>query len=324
MSGNLRSALVTGSTGFLGSVLVNRLVAEGVEVTCLVRAQSISKATPFANDPRIRIVEVEGTDLESRLAGISADVVFNLASYGVRETERDTDRLIEGNLSNLLGLMRATADWPLRRFVHTGSCSEYGFPEKDGTLVAEAHPIQPKSLYGAAKAASVLCGNAWALSLNVPFVTLRLFGVFGTREGPHRLVPSVISRLLDDQPVDLTGGEQVRDLLFEDDVASAFLAAASSEGLKSGEVYNVCASQPTRIRDVGEFIASVMEKSRDLLRWGARPYRADEPMWLVGDNRRFKAATSTWSQTISVHDGVRRMVENARELRRRGERAYGL
>jgi nucleoside-diphosphate-sugar epimerase len=179
-------------------------------------------------------------------------------------------------------------------------------------------------LYGASKAASVLCGNALAFSLNVPFVTLRLFGVFGTWEGPQRLVPYLISRLLDNQPVDLTRGEQVRDLLFEDDVVAAFLAGATSEGLKSGEVYNVCASRPTRIRDLGELVADMMGKPRELLHWGERPYRSDEPMWLVGDNSRFRKATGDWSPKITVHEGIRRMIHHAREFSYRGERNHGL
>jgi UDP-glucose 4-epimerase len=324
MSGAPRSALVTGSTGFLGSVLVRRLLAEDVAVTCLVRSQSISKAIHFAGDPRVRVVEFQGTDFVPSLGGISADVVFNLASYGVRDTDRDADQLIAGNLSILIGLLRATADWPLKRFVHVGSCSEYGFPAREGALVAETHPIQPRSLYGAAKAASVLCGNAWAYSLDVPFVTLRLFGVYGPSEGPHRLVPYVISRLLNDESVDLTSGEQVRDLLYEDDVAAAFLTAAKAEGIKSGEVYNVCSSRPARIREVVEFVADALAKPRDLLHWGERPYRADEPMWLVGDNRHFRQATTTWSPTVSLHDGLRRVIENARDIARSGERVYGL
>jgi UDP-glucose 4-epimerase len=323
MSGAFRSALVTGSTGFLGSALVSRLLTENVEVTCLVRPQSISKTVEFASDPGFRVIEFDGLNLESKLRGAAAEVVFHLASYGVQPGHSDLVSMVEGNVSILLRLLRAAAGWPLRRFVHTGSCSEYGYPQREGALIAETHPIGPKSLYGAAKAASVLCGNALASSLGVPFVTLRLFGAFGTREAPQRLVPYLISGLLNDQAVDLTGGEQVRDLLFEDDVVSAFLAAATSEGLKSGEVYNVCSSRPTRIREMGEIVADAVAKPRDLLHWGERPYRSDEPMWLVGDNCRFRQATGIWSPKVTLHEGVRRMVVKARTLSERGTSNYG-
>jgi nucleoside-diphosphate-sugar epimerase len=179
-------------------------------------------------------------------------------------------------------------------------------------------------LYGAVKAASVLCGNALASSLSIPFVTLRLFGVFGTRETPPRLVPYLISQLQKDRPVDLTPGEQVRDFLFEDDVAAAFLAAATAEGLKSGEAYNVCSSRPTRIRELAEMVADAMGKPRELLHWGERPYRSDEPMWLVGDNRRFREAVTNWCPTISLQEGIHRILDHARELRKRDKHHYGV
>lgn len=320
----LRSALVTGATGFIGSALVHRLLAENVEITCLIRSRSISRMSSFVEARQIRIIEVpsfETSVLQSKLAGISAEVIFHLASYGVQQGDRDIDQLVEGNISLVLHLLQATAHWPLRRFIHTGSCSEYGDPGRERKLISETDSVRPQSVYGAAKAGSVLCGNAFASSLSIPFVTLRMFGVFGTREAPHRLVQYLISRLQSNQPVDLTSGEQVRDYLFEDDAVAAFIAAATtSNELNSGEVYNVCSSQPRLIREMGEVTADVMGKSRELLRWGERPTRPDEPVWLVGDNRRFREATGTWRPMISLHEGIQRMVNDAPGFGKRGER----
>ena len=302
-----RSALVTGATGFLGSVLVEHLLAQGVEITCLVRPSAAdSRKTPKG----VRTIETtsfRASQLKIKLAGVSADVIFNLASYGVRPSDRDPHQLIEGNIDLVTGLLEAMTDWPLRRFVHTGSCSEYGFPERENVPIAESQPLRPASLYGSAKASSVLFGTALASRLNIPFVTLRLFGVFGPHEAPDRLIPYLIAKLRRDEPVDLTPGEQVRDLLYEDDVAEAFIAAADAIGMKSGEAYNVCCARPTRIRDVGEAVADDLGKPRHLLHWGERQYRADEPLWLVGDNRSFTAATS-WHPRITVEEGVRRMI----------------
>ena len=326
MTGPLESALVTGATGFVGSALVNRLLAENVRVTCLVRPRSDSNTRNLIDAGRIRLIEVPSFEvpvLQSNLAGISAEVIFHLASYGVQQTDRDTDQLVQGNVAIVIQLLQATAHWPLRRFVHTGSCSEYGTSALAGQLIAETEPIQPKSLYGAVKAASVLCGSAMAASLDVPFVTLRLFGVYGTRERPPRLIPYLISRLRDDQPVDLTPGEQVRDFLFEDDVTSAFLDAATADGLESGEVYNVCSSQPTRIREIGEMVADAMGKPRELLHWGERPYRPDELMWLVGDNRRFRAATG-WTPKVGLREGIARVLVHVCESSKGGGRLYGV
>ena len=305
---SFRSALVTGATGFLGSVLVEHLVARGVETSCLVRPRPTADSRKISQAVRtIEATSFQASQLKTKLAGVSADVIFNLASYGVRPSDRDPHQLIEGNLDLLTDLLEATADWPLRRFVHTGSCSEYGFPERENVPITESQSLRPASLYGSAKASSVLFGRALASRLNIPFVTLRLFGVFGPHEAPDRLIPYLIAKLRRDEPVDLTPGEQIRDLLYEDDVAEAFIAAADAIGMNSGEAYNVCSACPTRIRNVGEAVADELGKPRHLLHWGERQYRADEPLWLVGDNRRFTAATS-WRPRVTVEEGIRRMI----------------
>ena len=305
---SFRSALVTGATGFVGSALVEHLLASGVETLCLIRSKSAEHPRPLSSAARaIDVSSFTVSELKSKLAGLKADVVFNLASYGVQQSDRDPAQLIEGNVGLLSNLLEVTARWPLRRFIHVGSCSEYGFPERDKIPIAETQPLRPTSLYGAAKAACVLFGTALASHFQIPFVTLRLFGVFGPHEAPDRVVPYLIRKLRNNEAVDLTPGEQVRDFLYEQDVAEAFVAAAESSALKDGEVYNVCSGQPSRVRDMGEAVAHALGKPRQLLHWGERPYRADEPMWLVGDNRRFRAATS-WQPRISVEEGIRRMI----------------
>jgi nucleoside-diphosphate-sugar epimerase len=196
-------------------------------------------------------------------------------------------------------------------FVYTGSCSEYGIPKNEGRPIVETQALHPVSLYGAAKAAAGVFGGILASQLGVPFVTLRLFGAYGPHESPERLMPYLIRHLEKDSPVDLTPGGQVRDFLFEDDVADAFIAAATSEKIRLYNSYNVCSSVPVRIREVGERIADEMGKPRDLLRWGARPYRGDEPMWLVGDFQKFTRATA-WRPTTNWRDGVSRVIAHTR------------
>jgi nucleoside-diphosphate-sugar epimerase len=235
------------------------------------------------------------------------DVIFNLASYGVNQEDRDPEALLEGNVSLVARLVLAAGNSPPKLFIHAGSCSEYGPPLLEGSPFTEEQPLRPTSLYGAAKAASTLYGSVLAARLGIPFVTLRLFGVYGIGEGPRRLIPYLIDQLRRDEPADLTAGEQIRDLLYVEDVVEAFVRSAQDSGLTPSEAYNICSGQPVRIRDIGELAADVMEKPRTLLQWGRRPYRQDEPMWIVGDNRRFAGATS-WRPRVSLADGIRRMI----------------
>lgn len=307
-----RSALVTGATGFIGSAMVDLLERKGVEVTCLVRSRLRLEASRRSL-AGLRVIEdpnFQSKNLRLTLANISADVVFNFASYGVRPEDRDSQQLIDGNVGLTVHLLEATAHWPLQRFVHAASCSEYGFPDPEYKPVAESHPLRPTSVYGAAKAASFLFGTALAARLNVPFVALRLFGVFGKREGPWRLIPYLISKLEQDRSVDLTPGDQVRDYLYVEDAAEAFFEAANGD-LNCWEAYNVCSGFPTRIRDLGEAVADALGKPRHLLHWGERQYRTDEPMMLLGDNHRFVGETG-WHPRINTEQGVNLMIHARR------------
>jgi nucleoside-diphosphate-sugar epimerase len=207
--------------------------------------------------------------------------------------------------------LRAVSDWPLTKFIYTGSCSEYGFPAGENVLIAEDQPLRPASIYGAAKAATEFYGNALGSQLKIPFVTARLFNVFGPGEKPHRLLRSIIDHLQHDQSVDLTGGEQQRDLLHVEDVVDALLAAASSERVEPFAAYNICSGVPARIREAGEIAADVLGKPRSLLQWGKLPYRSDEPMWVVGDPTRFRHATS-WHPKRNLAEGIRHMIAAVR------------
>lgn len=307
-----RSVLVTGATGLVGSALVRLLRTEGIAVHCLIRRGSLSKLPPLAGIEAIEVPAFTTEALRKSLEGISCDTVFHLASYGVQINDRDRDQLIAGNVGLLAHVLEAVSDHPPARFIFTGSCSEYGFPAKDGQPISEDQPLRPTSLYGATKAAAELYGNALALQLKIPFTTLRLFNVFGPAEGPHRLLPSIIQALDRDCPVDLTGGEQERDLLHVDDVAGALLAAARSEGLKPSAAYNVCSGHPVRIREIGQTAARLMGKPQNLLQWGKLPYRSDEPMWVVGDPTRFQQDIS-WRPSMNLIEGIRDMLTAVRK-----------
>src|SRR5260370_818232 len=305
---NVGAALVTGGTGFIVSALVQRLCAEGVSVVCLVRS-GFPGCSRIRNLPGVELIEAENYEssgLSQKLPGIQTDVVFNLASTGVSPDNRDPQGLLAGNLNVVAGLISMTAAWPLKRFIHVGSCSEYA-PAPEGHKLTEQDSLQPVSLYGAAKACAYIYGAALALSRGVPFVTLRLFGVFGVGEASHRLVPYLISHLQRDIAVDLTLGEQVRDLLYVDDIVEALLQGVTNDQLAAGSAYNVCSGKGVRIRELAEEVAKVMNKPKSLLCFGDRPYRADESMWIVGDNRQF-TARSDWAPKISIQEGIRKIV----------------
>lgn len=306
------SALVTGGTGFIGAALVARLVAAGSRVVCLVRAGSPGVARLAPGARAVEIADWSPAGIGRALAGERFEAAFHLAAAGVHPDARELEALVTGNVLLTCNVIAALADRPPRRFVHVGSCSEYA-PVGAGERLGEDHPLAPPSLYGAAKASAFLCGRALAERAGVPLVALRLFNVYGPGEAPTRLVPYLLARLRAGEAPALTGGEQVRDFTFVDDVAAALIAGAS-DALAPGRAYNVCTGTPVRVREVVERVAGLAGRAGADLGLGRRPYRDDEPMWIVGDPARFAAATG-WAPRVGLADGLARMAFGTQDVR---------
>jgi nucleoside-diphosphate-sugar epimerase len=262
---------------------------------------------PLQALPGVEVIEVpleNRAALRTALAPFHVEVVYNLASYGVRREDRDPNAMLAGNAGLVANLLGVSAGFRVHRFIHTGSCSEYG---KVGSLpVGEDAPLAPSSLYGGAKATATVYGTALAASLGIPFVTLRLFGCLGVGEGRRRLVPYLIERLKGSETCLLTPGDQVRDLTYIDDVVDAFLVAAEAE-LEPGAAYNMCSGHGRTVREVGELVADLLDKPRELLHWGALPHREDEPRVLVGDPGKFTRATG-WTAHVDLAESIQRMI----------------
>jgi nucleoside-diphosphate-sugar epimerase len=300
-----QKVLITGVTGFIGSALARWLLNRGIRVFGLVRRDSAHRQR-IDDLPELDVIEIDGNDrsaLRAALAKAPLQAVFNLAAYGVSQRDTDVAATLEGNVGFLVNLLESLPQERRPLVIHCGSCFEYGAAQ-DEVLLDETSTLSPGSLYGAAKASSVLVGHALAIRLNLRLVALRLFGVYGPGEAGERLIPSLIAHLWNQRALDLTPGRQVRDLLHVDDACAGFWAAATTTFAATRPTYNLCSGNPVAVREVAELLAGELGRSSDVLRWGARSYRPDEPMWLVGDNRRFRAATG-WAPAVSLRDGLR-------------------
>lgn len=309
MSG--RRVLVTGGTGFIGRALVERLVGDGHEVTCLVRAAGRTPAgtcelvIDALDETGLRAVPVEGP----------FDTLYHLAAYGVRPEQRDATAMARTNVSGTIALTGAAKRWGVSGIVYAGSCSEYADPLAHRP-VEEGDPLTSTALYGASKAAAGTIGRAMAENLGIGFSWMRLFGTYGPGEADYRLIPYLIGRLDRRDEVDLTPGAQARDFLHVDDVVEGLIAAAEITRPGRTGIFNLCSAQPATVRQVAEKVADALDRPRTLLRFGARPYRPDELMWLVGNGTRLREATG-WRPRIGLDDGIASMVVALAEGRSR-------
>jgi nucleoside-diphosphate-sugar epimerase len=168
----------------------------------------------------------------------------------------------------------------------------------DGKL-HESSALEPRTLYGASKAALGMIGAELSRRHGWSFAQARVFNVYGPGEDERRLVPHVISSLLRGVPCELTAGTQVRDYMHVDDVARGLVALAES-GLE-GPV-NVASSEPVTVAQVARTIAAV-GGGGELLRFGARQPRATDHPCVVADST-LLSRIAEWSPKYRLDAGI--------------------
>jgi nucleoside-diphosphate-sugar epimerase len=297
------SLLVTGATGFIGRRLVSHLCARGETVHVLGR-----RPCNIDGVQDILVSRFEPDIIRAALANQSFDAVMHLAAAGIKPDERDAGTLMQIN-SLLPGVMvEIAARCGARAVIVTGSSSEYKAP-RAGQALTEDAPLCDDKLYGASKAAGALLALAQGASLALPVAVLRLFNVYGPGEAAHRLLPSLVQRLLRGEPVPLSIGNQQRDFLHVDDACGAMLAAldAMLARTMAGGAYNVATGQANSVADFARAVGSALHADSALLQFGALSLRADDLPFVVGDPQRLEAACG-WRSRLTMAAGIQAAV----------------
>jgi UDP-glucuronate 4-epimerase len=266
-------ALVTGCAGFIGSHLVEALLAEGHDVLgvdCFT--DNYDAADKRANlEParaydgfRLAPADVATTDLEPLLA--DCDVVFHLAAEpGVRASwGRRFDRYVHNNVAATQRLLEASAVDPRRRVVYASSSSVYGDAARLPTH--EDVTPQPLSPYGVTKLAAEQLCRLYHAEHGVDAVALRFFSVYGPRQRPDMAFRRFCHAVIDGRPIELFGdGRQSRDFTFVADVVAATCSAGVAEGV-GGRVYNIGGGARTSLNSALERLAAIAGRPLDVLR----------------------------------------------------------
>jgi dTDP-6-deoxy-L-talose 4-dehydrogenase (NAD+) len=289
--------LVSGAGGFIGSRLVSRLVADGDTVMAVDRDQrSLGRLDHLADRISTAALDLSGTaGATGRLLdSFGPEAVVHLAWYANPE-DYLTSHANLASLAMTASFVDAVLAAGCRKVVVGGTCVEYAPRDR---LLVETDPADPRTLYASCKHAAWIIARSLAAERGAELAWGRIFHLHGPTEDPRRLIPWVAGQLRKGEAVDLTDGAQVRDHLHVDDVAAG-LAKLLTPGASG--IYNVSSGQPVTLRQVLETVGDILGR-QDLLRFGARPHRAEEVMFLAGDPSRLRGLG--WAPRFGLREGL--------------------
>ncbi len=252
-------ALVTGGAGFIGSTLVDRLLAEGhaVDVVDNLSSGSLTNLADArgdrSNDLTIHQIDIRDTTVAELIERRRPEVVFHLAAQidvrvSVANPVLDAEINVLGSINVLEGARRAGT----RKVVFASSGGTiYGEPDPADLPVKESHPQRPISPYGVAKKVVADYLHAYRELYQLEYTALALANVYGPRQDPHGeagVVAIFAGRLLANESCTVFGeGDQTRDYVYVDDVVDAFVRAADRG---TGLVINIGTGRETSVNQL--------------------------------------------------------------------------
>lgn len=288
-------ALVTGATGFLGSHLVRALLDRGWSVHALTRAGSRgTTAGDWSGEAHVHAHDGTTESLHDIIGRSRPAVVFHLASLFVAQHRvEEVSPLIRSNVEFATQLLDAMVAHGVFRLVNTGTSWQH----------FQNASYDPVCLYAATKQALEAILTFYTAATPLSAITLKLFDTYGPDDRRRKLFALLRHAAESGEPLAMSPGGQLIDLVHVDDVVSAFVCAA--ERLRGGQVrghesYAVSSGQPIPLRDLVERFAAVT--GREIrVQWGERPYREREVMvpWTAG------RPLPGWLPRVDLEQGLR-------------------
>jgi UDP-glucose 4-epimerase len=302
--------LVTGGAGFVGSHVVDRLVAEGHAVD-VVDNLSTGRRDLVNAAARLHVCDIRSTRLDAVLAAARPEAVVHVAAQAavgrsVADPAFDAAVNVLGTIAVLEASRRARAGRVL--YASTGGAA-YG--DTDVVPTPEDHPARAASPYGVSKVAAERYLECWAGLAGMRPLTLRLANVYGPRQSPHGeagVIAIFADRLLAGAPCVINGdGEQTRDYVYVEDVADAFARALARP--EATGVVNIGTGVETTVNEVYRRLARAAGVARPAEHGPARP----------GEQRRSALDASRakrllgWTPATALDDGLARTLRHLRQ-----------
>ncbi len=281
MTNRLKTVVITGITGFIGSNLAEKFLQEGYQVIGIIRESSdLSRCQEFLH--QIKIIYNDDPFIYQKIRELDQFSLVHCAWNGVESEFRDDWTKQAENIGYLVKILEILNESKLDKIIFLGSQAEYGRIDK---IVKEDATSDLLSAYGVIKASSRLILEAYAKKNNINWIWLRVFSVFGQKESTKWLIPSLIQRMRNQDAMDFTSCEQKYAYMYIKDFSDVVEKIVNAR-VVSG-VYNLSGDNPIKLKTMIETIRNFVNPNFKL-NFGVLPTRSDQSMILAGNTEKIQ------------------------------------
>jgi dTDP-glucose 4,6-dehydratase len=301
--------LITGGAGFIGSEFVRQAVKKGLKtvvVDKLTYAGDLERLKGVKDGINFYRADITNREFIEHIFKVEKpDVVVHWAAEShVDRSILNASPFIETNVKGTQILLDVAKEVGVNLFINIATDEVYGELGEEGQFYEDT-PLNPSSPYSVSKASADMLGRAYYRTYGLPVITVRPSNNYGYWQYPEKLIPVVILKALNDEPVPVYGtGENVREWLFVSDCAEAVFEII--EKGKPGEIYNVGSGEERRNIDVVRSVLQLLNKPEDLI-----TFVKDRP----GHDFRYSLNTEKiereigWKAKVKFEEGIDKTVK---------------
>lgn len=310
----MKTVLVTGADGFIGSHLVEKLIEDGYKVKAFVYYNSFNSWGWLDSLPNdiLSQIEIFAGDVRDpngvRTAVKGVDMIYHLAALiAIPYSYHSPDSYVDTNVKGTLNILQAARDYNIERVIVTSTSEVYGTALY--VPIDEKHPKQGQSPYSASKIGADAMADSFYRSFNLPVTIVRPFNTFGPRQSARAVIPTIITQLLAGKTeIKLGALHPTRDLLFVKDTASGFVEIANSQKTIGHEI-NIATQQEISIQDLAQLLIDTINPNAKIISDDVRlrPEKSEVER-LLGAADKIKSLTN-WQPKHNLHEGLKQTIE---------------
>ncbi len=309
-----KKVLVTGSCGFIGSHLVERLVRLGADVRAFVYYNSFNNwgwIDSFPKEIKNNIEIFSGNIRDAyRVSQAVKDrrIVFHLAALiAIPYSYFSPESYVATNVVGTLNVLQAAREFKLEKIVHTSTSEVYGTAQY--VPIDERHPLQGQSPYSATKIGADMMAESFYRSFNLPVAICRPFNTYGPRQSARAVIPTItIQTLQGRKRIRLGSVHPTRDFNYVGDIVAGFIKIAESPDTP-GQVINIGSNQTISVGELVDKIKKIMQAEVEVVYDEARVRpKNSEVERLQADNKKARELLN-WKPEVKLTQGLEQTID---------------